>query len=63
MQLLNFNFDFVCEIDAARNIDGTIKEFRPDVGLEDESRLNPHGRGPFCRFFIPVKWLGVICVY
>ncbi len=62
-KLLNYSFYYVCDIEPARNIDRTIKEFYPAKKYSEEIELNKYGNGPFCRFSIPVKWVGIMGVY
>jgi len=61
--LSSYLFSFVCDIEPAKNIDGTIKEFYPAKKYSEEIELNKYGNGPFCRFSIPVKWVGIMGVY
>lgn len=61
--LLNYIFTYVCEIEPARNIDGTIKEFFPEKNYKQKYELHKYGKGPFCRFSIPIKWSGIMGVY
>lgn len=61
--LLDYVFTYVCDIEPAKNIDGTIKEFHPEKNNNKGSILNKYGEGPFCKFSISPKWSGVMGVY
>lgn len=61
--LQNYLFSYVCDIEPAKNIDGSIKEFYPEKNYEGKYKLNKYGNGPFCRFSIPSKWSGIMGVY
>ncbi len=61
--LLNHHFVHVTTINPARNIDNSIKTFKPEKKYLETKELNKYGTGPFCRFSIPVKWSGAMGVY
>ena len=48
-------FDFVCEVEPERGLEGTIQIFKPQARYKkrDSIPLHKHGHGPFCRFKIP----------
>ena len=60
-----FEFDFIQELNPECGSDGSIKQFMPQSRYENHnnSRLNAHGKGPFCKFTIGSKGVGCRGVY
>lgn len=50
-----WTFIHVGTIEPARTPEGTVSEFMPQAryAKSNTTPLNPHGRGPFCRFVVP----------
>lgn len=53
-----FPFCYVCDIEPERGPEGNILEFMPQSRYMSAatSRLNPHGKGPFCKFKFPSEF-------
>lgn len=65
-KLLEYEFQFVQEIQPVRNRDESIKEVAPQerYAKSETSRLNKYGSGTFCYFSIDAaKWAGASGVY
>ena len=65
VEMEGYQFRFVQELNPERDSTGQIKQFMPqsDYAQSSTSKLNPHGKGPFCRFSISSKWIGHSGVY
>jgi hypothetical protein len=65
VDIAGYIFYHVQDIHPARNSYGQVEEFMPQSQYLKRaiSRLNPHGRGPFCRFSLDKKWQGFSGVY
>lgn len=64
-KLLDYDFEFVQNINPILDNDGNIKVFYPQerYNKRDELELNEYGSGSFCKFSIHPKWFGVSGVY
>lgn len=64
-RLLEYDFEYVQDLEPVLNRDGTIKEFSPQEKYtkKEQSTLNKYGEGTFCKFSIHPKWSGVSGVY
>lgn len=64
-KLLNYDFEFVQNLDPVLDNQGKIMEYYPQekYNNRDNVELNKHGSGSFCRFSIHPKWSGVSGVY
>jgi len=64
-EILNSDFNFVCEISLKVDLNGEIREFYPELRYEkkEKSILHKYGKGPFCKFVIPNKHKGESGVY
>jgi len=60
-----FQFELLCRIVPEKGVDGNPTEYMPQAryGNERNRSLHKYGRGPFCRFSIPMKWQGKMGVY
>lgn len=60
-----FQFEFVCRIVPEKGFDGNPTEYMPQSRYRNEQNLSLHkyGRGPFCRFSLPMIWQGKMGVY
>ena len=63
--LLNYDFEFVQDINPVLDNYGKINEFFPQERYKnkDNLELNNHGDGAFCKFAIHPRWSGVSGVY
>jgi hypothetical protein len=61
----DFHFEFVQELEPERDDSGKVKEFRPQSNYKDKStcKLHAHGKGSFCKFSISADWKGHSGVY
>src|SRR4051812_34325519 len=58
MQVGDYDFEYVCDIEPSRGTDGSVLPFMPqDRYLNARGLpLSKHGSGPFCRFKIPSRF-------
>jgi hypothetical protein len=58
LEIGNVPFQFVCDIEPKTNPDGSVCKFMPQERYANERQLslNRYGKGPFCKFKIPVNW-------
>jgi len=64
-KLLNYDFEYVLDINPIMDKLGVVKEFFPQEKYINKNsvKLNKYGSGAFCRFSIHPKWSGVYGVY
>lgn len=64
-QLLEYEFEFVQKLIPVLSRDGSFMQYEPQdkYSKKEDSQLNKHGHGAFCRFSISPKWSGVSGVY
>lgn len=55
MKIGAYKFNYICAIEPERNLDGTVKSYKPQTRYENKKNvpLNKYGEGPFCKFKIP----------
>jgi len=65
IEIAGYKFTFIQELNPQCDNVGQIKQFMPQERYEKHktSRLNIHGKGPFCKFSIGTKWVGCHGVY
>jgi hypothetical protein len=65
VEIYNFEFRFTQELNPERDSMGQIRQFLPQSNYSQSStsKLNPHGKGPFCKFSISSRWVGHSGVY
>src|SRR5450432_977594 len=58
MQVGDYDFKHVANIEPARNENGSVKAFMPQgrYGKAGSVLLNKYGVGPFCKFKIPTSF-------
>ena len=65
VELGGVQFGLIQELNPKRNSAGEIQQFMPQLNYSKsaDSRLNLHGKGPFCKFSINLQWAGHRGVY
>ena len=58
MRIADRDFEHVCDIEPARDTDGSVRQFMPQDRYQNERNLplNRYGAGPFCKFQIPKRF-------
>lgn len=58
MRLLDYDFEYVCDIEPVRGKDGSLAQFMPQDRYRNARNLalNKYGSGPFCKFKIPSRF-------
>lgn len=64
-KLLNYDFEYVQDLNPVLDSSGEIEEFSPQENYKKKNQLelNKYGEGSFCRFSVHAKWSGVSGVY
>ena len=55
MKIAGYEFEHICDIEPARDADGSVRQFMPQSQYKNARSLplNKYGAGPFCKFKIP----------
>ena len=58
MIIAGYEFEHICDIEPARETDGSVRRFMPQDRYENFRNLplNNYGAGPFCKFTIPSRF-------
>ena len=65
VEIEGIQFHYVQELNPDRDPTGQIKQFMPQTRYTKHatSKINPYGKGPFCKFSINSEWAGRSGVY
>lgn len=65
IKLLDYEFEYIKELQAQKDSYGTIIEYEPQTRYRNHKSLplGNHGVGSFCKFSIDRKWTGIPGVY